>query len=132
MLRPGGRLLAVTHSEHSFKGLLEAVDLSPDDSPLIRLIRRFSLENGEVQLARSFRDVERVDYENSLSFYEENRGELLAYLQFKLPLLDPGARFETGVPYELGRRASETLRRNGRVIVQKDDALFLCGGPDGR
>ncbi len=132
VLRPGGTFLAVTHSEHSFTGLLGAIDLSPDDSPLIRLIRQFSAENGRVQLVRSFGEVRRIDYENSLSFYEEDRGDLLAYLQFKLPLLDPGARFEKGVPYELTRRASDTLRHSGRVIVQKDDALFLCGGNDGR
>ena len=132
VLRPGGQFLAVTHSERSFAGLLSAMDLSGDASPLVHLIREFSSENGGALLARSFPRVERVDYLNTLSFDEEERGDFLAYLQFKLPLLHPGARYETGLPETLARRASESLRRSGRVTVNKDDTLFLCGGCDGR
>lgn len=132
VLRPGGQFLVVTHSERSFTGLLNAMDLYGEDSPLVRLIREFSSENGEELLTRSFPRVERVDYLNTLSFSEEERGDFLSYLQFKLPLLLPGARYERGLPETLARRVSESLRRTGRVTVNKDDTLFLCGGCDGR
>jgi ubiquinone/menaquinone biosynthesis C-methylase UbiE len=108
VLRPEGRFLAVTHSEDCFAGLLGAVGLSTDDSPLARLIREFSAENGEALLARDFPQVARVDYRNSLSFRRE------------------------GLPEAVTRRASQSLHSRGRVIVQKNDTLFICGGPDGR
>jgi SAM-dependent methyltransferase len=132
VLRPDGLFLAVTHSEGCFAGLLSAVGLSTDDSPLARLIREFSAENGEALLARDFAQVARVDYRNSLSFQREDRADFLTYLQFKLPLLSPGATFGKGLPEAVNKRASESLHGRGRVIVQKDDTLFICGGPDGR
>jgi SAM-dependent methyltransferase len=132
VLRPHGLFLAVTHSEGCFAGLLSAVGLSTDDSPLASLIREFSAENGEVLLSREFPQVARVDYLNSLSFREEDRADFLAYLQFKLPLLSPGATYGKGLSEAVTRRASESLHRRGTVIVQKDDTLFICGGPDGR
>jgi SAM-dependent methyltransferase len=131
VLRPCGQFLAVTHSERCFAGLLSAVELSDDDSPLLGLIRRFSAENGRSLLIRSFGRVKRVDYHNTLTFREEDRGDFLAYLQFKLPLLSPGAQYGKGLPEAVALRASESLRKRGRVTVRKDDALFVCGGPDG-
>jgi SAM-dependent methyltransferase len=132
VLRPGGRFLAVTHSEGSFAGLLGAMDLSGEQSPLMCLVREFSAENGEDLLAGSFPTVERVDYQNALSFEGEDQDDFLAYVQFKLPLLSPPERYDEGGPEALVRRASDWLRRSGRVIVEKDDTLFICGGPDGR
>jgi len=132
VLRPGGRFLAVTHSEGSFGGLLGAMGLSGEDSPLICLVREFSAENGEALLAGSFPRVERVDYLNALSFNEEDHGDFLAYVRFKLPLLSPSPSYDEVRPEALTRRASDSLRQSGRVIVQKDDTLFICGGPDGR
>ena len=58
-------------------------------------------------------------------------GDFLAYLRFKLPLLSPGAQYGKGLPEAVVRRASESLRLRVRVTVQKDDALFVCGGPHG-
>jgi len=132
VLGPGGQFLAVTHSERSFAGLLGAMGLTGEDSPLMGLVREFSAENGEVLLSGSFPTVERVDYLNALSFGEGDRSDFLAYVQFKLPLLNPGPSDDEVWSEALIRRASDSLRRSGRVIVQKDDALFICGGPDGR
>jgi SAM-dependent methyltransferase len=129
VLRPGGRLLAVTHSESSFVNLLETLGFAPASSPLIRRIREFSAENGEEQLSRSFERVERVDYLNSLHFSDSEHDDYLEYLHFKLPLLQPGAHYESGLTPELMERAGEALSKAGRIHVRKDDVLFHCGGP---
>jgi hypothetical protein len=73
--------------------------------------------------------VTRIDYRNTLRFGEEDPSAFLEYLHFKVPLLFPGARFEAELPAALIDRAREKLRRDGQVLVEKDDALFCCGGP---
>jgi len=84
----------------------------------------------EALLRESFPRVERVDYRNSLYFGERDQEDLLAYLRFKLPLLGADPR-DVGWSEELESRAVEALRRNGRVVVRKDDTLFICGAPRG-
>lgn len=130
VLRCDGCFLAITHSEQSFAGLLKAVGLPVADAPLMRLLRDFSSENGDELLRRSFPRVERIDYRNSLSFAEEDREDLLSYLRFKLPLLGAGVCDDEGWPKEMELRATESLRRNGRVLIRKDDTLFICGASD--
>jgi SAM-dependent methyltransferase len=130
VLRSGGCFLAVTHSEQSFAGLLRAVGLPVEDAPLMRLLREFSSENGEELLRRSFCRVERVDYRNSLSFADGDREDLLSYLKFKLPLLGADVCDDDRWRRELELRAAESLRRNGRVLIRKDDTLFICEASD--
>lgn len=130
VLRSGGCFLAVTHSERSFAGLLTAVGLPVEGAPLMRLLHAFSSENGAELLRRSFPRVKRVDYRNSLSFAEEDREDLLSYLRFKLPLLGADVGDDDRWPRELELRAAESLRRNGRVLIRKDDTLFICGAGD--
>jgi SAM-dependent methyltransferase len=129
VLRPGGRLLAVTHTEASIAALLATVGLPGRDSPLLGLIRAFSAENGEPLLSRTFPRVERVDYRNALTFGEDDCEDLLDYLRFKLPLIGSQARLrEEGLEDSI-ERACGALSHGG-VTFQKDDTLFVCGGRD--
>jgi SAM-dependent methyltransferase len=128
VLRPGGRFVAVTHSEGSLAGLLSLIDLPREDATLMRLLGTFSAENGRALLAGTFSEVERVDYLNRLTFSEDDGEDLMEYLRFKIPLLLPGVEAGTDLPVGLLACASDALHRCGRVIVEKDDALFVCGG----
>jgi hypothetical protein len=132
VLRPGGRFLAITHSERSFAGLLEAVGLELDECPLLRRLRGFSSERGEEALARHFETVERTHYLNTLTFEEQDLGDLLAYLAFKLPQVKPGTRYGVDLPETFVQAASAALRGGRRIVVEKDDTLFACGGARGR
>ncbi len=132
VLRPDGAFLAVTHSESSFAGLLGAVGLVQEECPLLRHLRSFSSEHGGEVLARSFARVERREYRNHLTFGEQDLGDLLAYLAFKLPLVRPGTRYGVDVPDAFVEAASSALHRRGRLTVEKDDTLFVCGGAHGR
>ncbi len=132
VLRPGGSFLAVTHSERSFTGLLDAIGRAGHECPLLRHLRAFSSEGGGSMLAETFSSVERTDYTNTLTFGERDLGDLLTYLAFKLPLVKPGARYGVELPDAFVQAASEALRRKGRLTVEKDDTLFACGGAHGR
>jgi len=132
VLRPGGTFLAATHSETSFTGLLGAVGLVQEDCPLLRHLRAFSSERGAEALAGWFAPVERREYRNQLTFGEQDLGDMLAYLAFKLPMVQPGARYGVDLPDTFVEAASKALRRQGRLTVEKDDTLFVCGGAHGR
>ena len=118
-------------SEHSFEGLLRAMEIPMGDSPLECLVRSFSSEHGQPILDGSFSRVERVDYPNTLTFGADELDDFLAYLHFKLPLLNPGAHYQEELSEALVARAETSLRRSGVVTVQKSDTLFICGGLDG-
>lgn len=128
-LRPGGRLLAVTHSVRAFFGLLEAAGLAARERESEALLRRFSAENGAALLARHLGPVERVDYPNRLRFGPDDLGELLAYLAFKLPVLLAEPPCGPGLPTEAETAVRSTLARQGEVWVEKDDVCFRCRKP---
>jgi len=127
VLRDDGLLLAITHSERSFKSLYQAAALDEARTGLAALVREFSAENGEALLRPWFQDVERRDYPNALRFESNQLDELLSYVEFKLPLLDP----------ESGERLSEPMRhalqawfeQRNELVVEKDDAVFRCRRP---
>ena len=129
VLRPGGALVALTHSERSFAGLLRAIGVEPEGSGLQALIRRFSAESGTAQLEAAFGEVARIDYGNLLHFYAGDAEALAAYVQFKMPLIcddgDPGS----GEATDLVAEARRTLKRLGWVKIEKDDAAFICRRP---
>jgi SAM-dependent methyltransferase len=129
VLAPHGLFLTITHSDCSFVGLLQAVGLAQDGSSLLALTRRFSAENGQELLGRWFGEVARIDYPNKLCFGPEHADEFLAYLQFKLPLLVRGATPGDDLPDGLAHSAREALTREGQVVVEKNDAAFLCRSP---
>jgi SAM-dependent methyltransferase len=62
VLRPGGRLVAVTNSESNLLELWSRLDEGPKRN------YPFSRENGEIQLARRFAGVERHDIDGDVTF----------------------------------------------------------------
>lgn len=129
ILRPEGVFIAITHSEISFRGLYEATGLKEQDTPLATLIRKFSAENGREKLAPFFRNIEKIDYANSLYFEPRHIDYLREYIQFKLPLLKPDSDISKGLPDDMERIMWRTLTDKGRIIVDKHDAVFRCRGP---
>lgn len=93
------------------------------------LARRFSAENGRSLLSQWFGEVTQIDYQNSLRFEAEHTDELLAYLRFKLPLLDSNSKPGDDLPEAIVRSARAALSRFGEVVVEKDDAVFRCRRP---
>jgi ubiquinone/menaquinone biosynthesis C-methylase UbiE len=129
VLSSRGVFLAVTHTERSCVDLMRATGLNESNSRLVALIRRFSAETAGPLLARWFAEVERVDYRNALTFDAAHDDDFLTYLRFKLPLLLRDPAPGGALPEPLARTARATLSRQGRVVLEKDDAAFRCKRP---
>ncbi len=129
VLRPDGLLFALTHTEGSARSLLQAAGVPEEKSDLLRLVQRFSVETGDGILRKFFRDIRRVDYDNSLAFAANDVDELLTLLKFKQPLLVPGSMRDDELPEDIVRHARAALSRAGKVVIEKNDAVFQCRDP---
>lgn len=132
VLRPGGALLCVTHSEASMRAMVRLAGVQGEESPLLALVRGFSAENGAQVLGRWFGGVTRCDYRNVLLFRLDDVEDLLTYMQYKFASLRDWPESEP----ELSALAAEELRRRiltsgGLVALDKTDALFWATAPRG-
>lgn len=114
VLTPGGTLCAATFGEH---GVVEAVQamfgLSGERN------HRFTLQNGQEQLAPFFPQVERRLYEDALDVTEPR--DLVAYLRS----LSTMAGLED-IGDEQLLRAFESRMADGVLTLPKEYGLFLC------
>lgn len=135
VLRPEGIFITITHFLDSFSELYRAANLSEKDTPMYRLISRFPAEKGEEMLSRYFKGIERIDYCNKLEFSIEDIKDLLEYTRFKLPLMALGSdlrdRNSTDIklPPKMERTITNTLQKEGKISINKCDAIFRCRGP---
>jgi SAM-dependent methyltransferase len=129
VLKPGGVLVSLTHSESNFQGMLVALGISPQQSALRSLLSEFSAENGVARLSEHFGLVERRAYPNTLVFRAEDLEDYLSLVRFKLPSLLPDGDAVAGRPNDLLARARELLVREGRISIEKDDAVFIATEP---
>ena len=128
VLSPGGLFLSIAHSKTSFAGLFEATGLDLKRSPLYKLLQTFSAENGATHLGRFFERVERLDYSNDLCFESDQMEDLFEYVDFKMPMLLADGAVPTMRLQDLKERISASVSSAGRIIIEKDDAIFLCRG----
>ena len=129
ILNPHGLFVALTHTEESCRSLIHATGCGEAESHLLPISRNFSAENGGGLLEPWFGEVQRVDYRNSLVFEADEHDDLLAYLRFKLPFLSPGSEPGSELPEPLWQAVQESLSRQGRVVLSKNDAAFHCRMP---
>lgn len=140
ILRPGGIFISITHAESSLREVIRLIPVcmasagleTPPAEPAIgRLLRVFSLENGEAQLKKHFGKIERIVFNNELSFPLDNIEDCIDYLGKKRTLLFKEL-FDT-YPQRAGealsyfyRELRENARREGKVAITKDDCIFRC------
>lgn len=129
VLQPGGRFVVITHSEADFATLLWAVGVPPERSALRALIRAFSAENGAARLRDHFTAVEQRPYPNTLVFAAKDLDEFLALVRYKSPQLALAAGGPPPEPAEVERRSRDLLSHGGTISIEKDDAIFICTGP---
>jgi hypothetical protein len=128
VLRPEGLFVATTHTEASCNELARLIGLPQADSRLLALVRQFSAESGSARLLPWFGQVERIDYANTLLFDAGDECELLAYLRFKLTYLAPDLRSGGELAAALAR-PTHLLPTQGRIVLDKGDAIFRCRQP---
>jgi hypothetical protein len=128
VLQPGGTFVAITHSETGFSSLLRALGVPPEHSALRSMIEGFSAENGASRLQRHFAQVEQRPYPNTLAFRAADMSEFLALVRFKAPQLAPAVGGAAS-PADIEERARDLLQYSGSLLIEKNDAAFLCTGP---
>jgi len=126
VLRPEGVLVTITHSERSFARLCAAAGFELEDTPIFRLVRRFSVENGERILGRAFGNTRRVDFFNELLFERDQLESLLAYAQFKYPLFREVRSASAPLDAALCEALERRLQNAEPFRIEKDDAVFIA------
>jgi SAM-dependent methyltransferase len=106
VLRPGGRLLAVTNSERHLEELWQLVGID-------RLALSFSSENGRAILERHFTTVEQCDVEGVVSFAD--REHVWRYVAASPAIADPN-RADRVPPLDAPLRAT---RRSCVLLAEK-------------
>ncbi len=142
LLRPNGIFIAITHTESSLQevirlipGCIRSVGLEAPGEPAIgRLLRVFSLENGEAQLKKHFGRIERILFENDLSFPRDDIEDCIDYLGKKRNLLfkeifDTNPQMIDEALSCFYRELRESAYRQGSVVITKDDCIFRCFDP---
>lgn len=144
VLRPDGVFITITHAEASLSEVIRlipdcirSVGVEPPAEPAIgRLLRRFSLENGEEQLRGHFGRIEKIPFENDLSFPQSDIEDCVDYLGKKRNLLfkevfDANPQRVDEALSCFYRELRESARREGKVVITKDDCIFRCFNPRG-
>jgi len=142
ILRPGGVFIAITHSKASLHEVIRlipecirSIGLEAPEEPAIgRLLRVFSLENGEAQLRGHFGRIEKILFENDLSFPRDDIDDCIDYLGKKQNLLfkeifDAEPQRVDEALSCLYRDLRERARTQGSVVITKDDCIFRCFDP---
>ncbi len=142
LLAPDAIWLTITHTQSSLQeviGLipasLQAVGIEyPGDTAIGRLLRRFSMENGEGQLKPHFGKIEKIVFENDLNFPEEHIEDCIDYLSKKRNLLfkeilDADPEKMEKVLAGFYRSVRESARAEGKISITKDDCIFRCYEP---
>jgi len=141
-LKSDGLFLTITHSTNSLQELL--VDLQTalnlknkptwNELGSEQVLDNFNAENGLDLLQPHFNKIEKIDYHNSLEFYNNDIDILFDLLQFKKTSLihhnDYVDFIKTNEFDERLRKTVEAkINKFGKYILNKNDAVFRCRTP---
>ncbi len=117
LLGTGGLFVALTHST----SMLEEGQHYFEFRNLRKVIERFSAENGEGLLREYFKEVEHIDYTNSLVFRNGDEKKLAMYIDFKKEFIEKDVD-----PNLVREKMVDELNRKGEVRLNKNDRIFLA------
>jgi SAM-dependent methyltransferase len=138
ILRPGGLFVVITHDRNNMgeladlirRTLMQQGDLPGGRLPVEDIVARFSAENGRDLLAPWFREVEMLDYRNTLVFPPSDIPQILRYIHFKSPFLLTGTRRTVPeLTALLEEELQQWIRSAGNIRLSKDDRIFRCRLP---
>ncbi|MCJ7801007.1 MAG: hypothetical protein MUP82_01465, partial [Candidatus Marinimicrobia bacterium] len=138
-LKPDGLFITITHSTNSLKELL--VDLQPalnlkseptwNELGSEQVLDNFNSENGLALLQPYFNDIEKIEYRNTLEFYNNDIDKLFDLLEFKKTSLihhNDYADFIMTKEFDdrLRNTVNAKINKYGKYILNKDDSIFRC------
>jgi SAM-dependent methyltransferase len=141
-LKSNGLFITITHSTNSLIELLEDlqivlnIDYKSTWAELgsEQVLDNFNAENGLELLQPHFKDIEKIEYRNTLEFYNNDIDKLFDLLQFKKTSLihhNDYADFIKTKAFDdkLRNVISSKINKIGKYILNKDDAVFRCRIP---
>jgi SAM-dependent methyltransferase len=142
ILKPDGRLIAITHASGNMGELIGAIRnilkarrvIEPTDIlPIEQILKAFSAENGAALLAPYFGGIQQIDFPNTLVFPPQDIGAFVDYYRFKRPFFLAGTPPATDIIIpELTQLLAGMAARFQRISMCKDDAIFICSQPQSR
>lgn len=141
-LDPSGLFITITHSKNSLFELLEdlQVVLGLDHIPTWnelgseQILDNFNAENGYQLLQNYFKDIEKIEYKNSLVFGDGDIDHLFDLLNFKKTTLIHHNKYEEFIKSKefdelMRKQISIKIKKNRKYILNKDDVVFQCRNP---
>lgn len=138
-LKSDGLFITITHSIKSLDELLEdlQVVLNIDHKPTWnelgseQVLDNFNAENGLELLQPFFKDIEKIEYRNTLEFYNNDIDKLSDLLEFKKTSLiyhNDYADFIKTKEFDdkLRNTITAKIKNIGKYVLNKDDAIFRC------
>jgi SAM-dependent methyltransferase len=125
VLKPDGTLYAATNGENhllELDDLIRQINPSTDGLFIEKPSMQFSLENGAIQLAPWFSQVQVRRYDDSLEVTAAE--SLLAYIHSMIPRwrMQPGVEEES----TLAEAVCELTNRQGSIRIQKASGMFIA------
>ncbi len=145
ILAPDGVFIAITHSKNTLQEAMNFICAcmnsvgfnNMNETSLNKLFSAFSMEDGRYQLGQYFNSIERLDFPNAMVFPAEHVNDFIFYINKKKNLIykevmelmpdrldDVLACVETKI--------FDYVKMNGKIMLNKDDAIFRCHKPISR
>jgi ubiquinone/menaquinone biosynthesis C-methylase UbiE len=143
VLSPTGVFIAITHSMHTLGEAIEMIKKCMEktgirieqDTVINKLFYSFSLENGKEQLNNYFKRVQKETFKNSMIFNNFNIHDCIYYIQKKKNLIYKEVIERMPDKILDTERCVESsiighTKKYGTLILNKDDGVFRCFGPN--
>ncbi len=141
-LKSNGLFIAVTHSINSLKELLKDLQIvlnidhksTWDELGSEQVLDNFNAENGLELLQPYFKNIEKIEYHNTLEFYSDDIVKLFDLLEFKKTSLIHHNDYADFImtqefDHKLRNTINEKVNKIGKYVLNKDDAIFRCRIP---
>jgi hypothetical protein len=138
-LKSNGLFITITHSTNSLKELLKDLQIvlnidhksTWDELGSEQVLDNFNAENGLELLKPYFNNIEKIEYHNTLEFYDDDIDNLFDLLEFKKTSLihhNDYADFIKTKEFDdkLRDTISTKIKNIGKYVLNKDDAIFRC------
>ncbi|MCE5210888.1 MAG: class I SAM-dependent methyltransferase [Deltaproteobacteria bacterium] len=139
ILKKDGFFITITHSNADMlemsaivKNILKQNNLLGENQslPIETIFNQFSAENGYVLLLPFFRNIQVIDFKNSLIFQPHEINHFMDYFQFKKSFfLTENEVHHKNIIHQLLRELQDTAMKNNLLTMCKDDRIFICSHP---
>lgn len=117
VLKPNGKFYCATFGEN---GIVEYIEDALKEFNIAKTRNNtFTLQNGSCKLSKYFKNVERLNYEDSLEVTDTN--DIVDYIYSLQNMTNIN-----NIEYETMKKALESKKENGILNIPKEYGLFIC------